>query len=156
MKTISVLTFFLFSIAGFAETVRPAPDFAWEGVSGKTSLKSLRGQPVVMLVAKSPRVGAFKKQIKRLREAYQQFASRNVVFVAAFSENDDRVNSDIPFVVASNGPRVIADFGVTEPFELIVIGKDGNVDLQTSRVCPASRVRDVIQNSFTAQAAERK
>jgi len=34
----------------------------------------------------------------------------------------------------------------------VIIGKDGNVDYQTKKVLPASRVRDVIQNSFAVQS----
>jgi hypothetical protein len=37
-------------------------------------------------------------------------------------------------------------------FNIIIIGKDGNVDYQTSKVIGGERVRDVIQNSYAVQA----
>ena len=39
---------------------------------------------------------------------------------------------------------------------LVVIGKDGNVDLQTSKITPAQYVLDVITNSYAAQVEGRK
>ena len=120
------------------------------------SLRSLRGQAVVLLISKTPDSRAFKKQLKYLKEIYQQFASKQVVFIAALREGAGPVKSDIPFVVASNGPAVAAAYGVQDDFTLVIIGKDGNVDYQTSKVCPPERVRDVIQNSFEVQEGSRK
>ena len=77
--------FFAFAAASIGEVVRPAPDFSWQGVGGR--LSKVRGQPVVLVFAKSPRSHAFRTQAKRLREFYQQFAAKHVVFVAAFQEN---------------------------------------------------------------------
>ena len=39
-----------------------------------------------------------------------------------------------------------------DKFNIVIIGKDGNVDYQTSKVLPPERVRDVIQNSYAVQA----
>lgn len=142
---------------GFAEVARLAPDFSLQSGGGKrATLKGLRGQPVVLMVAKSANDHLFRKQAKRLKEMYQQFASRNVVFVAAFQEEGGRIPSDVPFVIAGNAAKIAADYQVEGPFCLIVIGKDGNVDLQTSRLVPASRIYDVVRNSYTAQAEQRK
>jgi peroxiredoxin len=135
-----------------AVVVRPAPDFTIPGIGKMKSLKALRGQPVVLLIAKSPRVGDFKEQAKNLKDIYQQFASKQVVFVAAFTEEAGVIKSDIPFAVADNGPAVAGAYGVTDKFNIVIIGKDGNVDYQTNKVLPSSRVRDVIQNSFEVQA----
>ena len=41
-------------------------------------------------------------------------------------------------------------------FSLVIIGKDGNVDYQTNKVCSPERVRDVIQNSYEVQETARK
>lgn len=141
-----------------AIVVRPAPPFAWSGPGGKaTDVRSLRGQPVVLVLARSPESRAFRTQAKRLRELYQQFAARKVIFAAAFAEgNDDRLHSDIPFVVVNNGPAVLDTYRVTDGFKLVVIGTDGNLDLETTRIASAERVRDVITNSFAAQAAVRR
>ena len=136
-----------------AAVVRLGPDFTFPGVGNKAkSLKSLRGQPVVLIVAKSPTNGDFKKQAKYLREIYQQFASKQVVFVAAFTDETGLIKSDIPFAVAENGAAVAGAYGVVDKFNIVIIGKDGNVDYQTKKVLPPERVRDVIQNSYAVQA----
>jgi peroxiredoxin len=136
-----------------AAVVRLAPDFTFPGIGNKSkSLKSLRGQPVVLIIANSPKVGDFKAQAKYLREIYQQFASKQVVFVAAFTEESGLIKSDIPFAVAENGPAVAGAYGVVDKFNIVIIGKDGNVDYQTKKVLPPERVRDVIQNSYAVQA----
>jgi peroxiredoxin len=144
-------------VVGHAAVVRLAPEFVIPGPGGKAKgLRSLRGQAVVLLIAKSPDTGAFKKQLKYLRETYEQFAGKQVVFVAAFAEGTGPVKSNIPFAVASNGPAVVSAYGVQGEFNLVIIGKDGNVDYQTEKVCPPERVRDVIQNSFVVQEDSRK
>ena len=139
-----------------ADVVRAAPDFSFPAVGKARSLRSLRGQSVVLLVARSPKEGAFKKQLKYLREIYQQFASKEVIFVAALREGEGPVQSDIPFAVASNGPGVADAYGVTDDFAIVIIGRDGNIDYQTKKVLTPERVRDVIQNSFTVQSSARK
>lgn len=141
-----------------AAVVNPAPDFAVVGAGNKLkSLKSLRGQPVILVLARSPRTGDFKRQIARLEKDYGQFASRSAIFVAAFQEEDGQpVRSDVPFAVASNGPGVHAAYGVQDSFCIVLIGKDGNIDYQTNKVLPGQRIRDVLQNSFVVQQQERK
>jgi len=142
--------------AGFADVVRLAPDFSWQGAGSKrNTLKTLRGQPVVLIIAKSAREGAFRKQVKRLKEIYEEFASRNVVFVAALEEEGGVIPTDVPMVIANNGAKIAADYQAEGAFNLIVIGRDGNMDMQTSRVVPASRIKDVINNSFSIQAEQR-
>jgi peroxiredoxin len=147
-----VLTFIATLAVASAAVVRPAPDFSFPGIGKTKSLKSLRGQPVVLIIAKSPKLGDFKAQAKYLLEIYQQFASKQVVFVAAFTEDEGIIKSDIPFAVASNGPAVAGAYGVTDKFNIVIIGKDGNIDYQTSKVLIPERVRDVIQNSYEVQA----
>jgi hypothetical protein len=144
-------------VASHAEIVRLAPEFVFPGPGSKAkTLRSLRGQAVVLLIAKSPKVGAFKKQVKYLRENYEQFAGKGVVFIAAFAEGTGPVESNIPFAVVSNGPAVVSAYGVQGEFNLVIIGQDGNIDYQTDKVCPPERVRDVIQNSFVVQEDSRK
>ncbi len=157
MKTIiSVALIFVLSSA-YSKVVDLAPSFSWRGAGNQpSSLKSLRGQPVVLIIARSPNEGRFKSQVKKLKELYSQFASQKVVFVAAFENNDGEINSDIPIVVAENGPKVAADYRLNDSFKLVVIGKDGNMDLQTPKVCTAQRVKDVIANSFVVQSDARK
>ena len=136
--------------------VRPAPDFTFPGVSKHKSLKGLRGQPVVLIIARSPRGGDFTDQAKNLKAIYQQFASKQIVFVAAFTEKSGLIKSDIPFVVADNGGAVADAYGVTDRFNIVIIGKDGNIDYQTGKVLTPQRIRDVIKNSFAVQAEARR
>ena len=146
------LSFIAVLATAHAAVVRSAPDFSIPGIGKMKSLKALRGQPVVLVIAESPRTGDFKAQAKNLKDIYQQFASKQVVFVAAFTEDTGVIKSDIPFAVADNGPSVAGASGVADKFNIVIIGRDGNVDYQTKKVLPASRVRDVIQNSFAVQA----
>jgi peroxiredoxin len=135
-----------------AAVVRLAPDFSFTGISKSQSLKGVRGQPVVLLIAQSPKLGDFKTQVKNLKDMYQQFANKQVIFVAAFSGEPGPVKSDIPFVLANNGAAIASAYGVPGKFNIVIIGKDGNVDYQTSKVLTAERVYDVIQNSYAVQA----
>ena len=152
MRKIFFATFLLATLAvSEAAVVRLAPDFTLPGLGQKTTLKSFRGQPVVLVIAKSARTGDFKSQAKYLKEIYQQFASKQVVFIAAFSEDGGPIKSDIPFVVADNGGAVASAYGVQDKFNIVIIGKDGNVDYQTKKVLAPERVRDVVQNSYAVQ-----
>jgi len=159
MKKILVLMIVAVAMLGIARAavVRLAPEFTWLAAGNKhATLKSLRGQPVVLVVANSVRNGTFRKQAKRLKELYQDFASRNVVFFAAFEKDEQGViPSDVPFVVADNGAKIASDYQVQGGFALIVIGPDGNVDMQSSKLAPATRIRDVVINSYPAQTVER-
>ncbi len=158
MRKLLLAGFLILSLAAsHGAVVRLAPDFGFPGAGNKAkSLASLRGQAVVLLITKNPKNRAFRKQVKYLKEIYEQFASKQVVFIAALGEGEGPVQSDIPFVVANNGPAVAAAYGAQDDFNLVVIGKDGNVDYQTNKVCPPERVRDVIQNSFVVQEGARK
>lgn len=136
-----------------AAVVRLAPDFTFPGIGNKAkSLKSLRGQPVVLIIANKPKNGDVKTQVKYLREIYQQFASKQVVFLAAFTDESGPIMTDIPFAIADNGAAVAGAYGVVDKFTIVIIGKDGNIDYQTRKVLPPERVRDVIQNSYVVQA----
>jgi hypothetical protein len=153
-----ILFFSLFlSIATQAEVVRLAPDFAFIGAGEKArGLRTLRGQPVVLVIADSPKNKALKKQLKNLEEIYQQLASKGMVLVAAISNGEGPIPSNIPVAVASNGAAVAAAYGVQKGFQIAIIGRDGNLDYQTEQVLAPERVRDVIQNSFEAQTSARR
>lgn len=136
--------------------VAPAPDVSFAAPGKTRSLRSLRGQAAVLLIARNADNGSFKKQLKELAPVYQEFASRGVVFIAAFTEEGDAIKSNIPFVVALNGPQVAANYRVDGKFQIAIIGRDGNIDYQTAKVLPGGRVRDVVQNSFAVQNESRK
>ena len=140
-----------------AKTVRIAPDFTFRGATAR-SLRAVRGQAVVLIITDSPRTGAFKKQLRNLGPYYSEFASREVLFVAAFrkTEPTESIQSNIPFAIANNGTAVSNAFNAEEDMTIVVIGKDGNVDYQTSKKVPGQRVIDIIQNSYQTQASIRK
>lgn len=139
-----------------ANVVRPAPNFGWDGPRGLNSLRSVKGQPVVLLIARDSRVRALRKQIKELKSIYHEFAARKVIFAAAIVNGPQEVRSDIPFALTSNPGQVAVEYGVKDRFCIVIIGPDGNVDYQTSEVVPAPRVRDVLANTFESQAPQRK
>ena len=158
MKTLTAL--FLCSIALLAPVsgavVQTAPDFSFPAPGSKNAtLKSLRGRSVVLVIADSAGSRAFKKQVRYLGEIYTEFAGKKVLFIAALKNAEEPIRSDIPFVLAQNGAAVGAAYGVAGPFTLVVIGKDGNIDYQTAKVCAGERVRDVVQNSFVVQSQAR-
>ena len=157
----SFLTAFILlalATSGWTEVIRPAPNFTWpRSGSGANSLNELRGQPVVLVIAPSPKSRAFRKQAKRLEFLYNQFAAQKVVFIAAFfRESSTRIPSDIPWVVVADGAQVAALYGVTKGFAIAVIGKDGNIDFQSTRVQPAKKVKDIVMNSFVMQKELRR
>jgi hypothetical protein len=139
-----------------AAVVRPAPNFGLEGVARSTSLRSFRGQAVVLVIGLSARDKQFRRQVYRLKDLYGQFATEKVVFVAAIENGPQDVPSNIPFVTAANPSQVAADYGVTGRFAIAVIGVDGNLDMITTKVIPAARVKDVIFNNFETQTNARK
>ncbi len=141
-----------------AAVVRPAPDFLLQSSGGRQSnLKSLRGQPVVVMVAPSPRSGIFRKQVRYLEDLYRKFAAREVVFVAAFTETPgERAKSDIPFVYPVDPITLASSLGAGQGgYLLAVIGKDGNLDMVTGKVHAASYIESVINNSYAVQSRVR-
>lgn len=157
-QILSTLTLaLLLSATSLANVVQRAPDFTWPGAGNKSrSLRSLHGVPVVLVIASTPKNKQFKKQIALLKETYLQLAARGAIFIAAFREGDGPVHSDIPFVVANSGSSVASGYNVQGDFSIVVIGKDGNVDCQSTKVLPGERVRDLIINNFEVQNATRK
>ena len=153
ISTLSVL----FSSAGLADVVRGAPEFTWlsSGSRGQ-SLKSVRGQPVVLIVAQSPVQRMFRAQVGQLQKVYQLLGNEKALAVAAFTQQPGLIKSNIPFVLAANPAAVAAAYGVTGPFAIFIIGKDGNIDALSDRVIPGQRILDVINNSFVVQRDNRK
>ncbi len=141
----------------FARVVRPAPDIAWIGPGGKTrNLASLRGHPVILLIARSPRDGGFRARVRALEAAYQRFAARELVCFAAFTEESGPVESNIPFVVASDGPRVAFLYDVTQGSAVAIIGPDGNLDYLTTKRLSPQRMLDVMGANFEIQTNLRR
>ena len=157
MRLIALALTVAFAFPASADVIRKAPDFSWPGAGNKNrSLRSLRGQPVIVVMADSPRNGAFRKQVKWLEDNYTQLAAKGAVFVAAFRSGEGPVKSDIPFIVANNGGAVASAYGIESDFGLAVVGRDGNLDYVTDKIRTGQRVRDLIINNYANQAATRK
>lgn len=139
-----------------AATVRNAPPFSFPSADGLKTLASLRGQPVVLVIARSAKVKALRDQLKNLKSVYHDLSSRGTVFVAAIVEGDAAVASNIPFAIASNGPGVAAAYGMRGDFLIAIIGRDGNVDVQTDKALAGKRVLEVLKNNFDVQEKSRR
>jgi hypothetical protein len=140
-----------------AVVVRPAPNVNWIDSTGRArALSALRGQPVIILIAPSPRDRAFRSQLGQLRKMYERYAAHKTVFIAAFTQEGGVIRSNIPFVVAADGPRVGYDYEGSERFRIAFVGRDGNLDYVTNKVIPAQRVYDLIGNSYVPQRNMRR
>lgn len=158
MKALAALLAALcLSAALQAEVVREAPAFTWTDSTGSAKqLKNLRGQPVVLVIAKSPREWAFRSQVGQLQKIYARFAAEKLLCVAAFSGEQDIIRSNIPFLTVPDGPGTAAAYEVPTGFAIAVIGADGNLDCFSTRVLPAQRIYDIIVNSYTNQKQLRR
>ena len=157
-RTLSVALALLAALAPVADAavVRPAPAFTFGGAGGKNSLASLRGQPVVLVIAKGGKTKALRSQMQSLKNVYHDCASRGAVFVTALADGGGTVPSDIPFVLANNGAAVAIAYGMHGDFLIAVIGRDGNLDLVTDTPIPGARVFEVIKNNFDVQEKARR
>lgn len=140
-----------------ARVVDPVPDFTWVNAAGQAqSASQFRKQPVVIIVAPGPRSWVFRSQVGQLERVFQRLSATGAICVVAFTETTGRIYSDIPFALAQDGPRVAHLFGVQPPFGVIVLGKDGNIDANSSRVLKGQRILDIIGNSFVVQSDLRR
>jgi hypothetical protein len=140
-----------------AGVVRPAPDLAWIDANGaRKSLATLRGKPVVVLIANSPRQRAFRAQVGQLQKIYERFAAQGVICIAAFSSEQGVVGSNIPFLAVPDGAATAVAYDAPTGFAIAIIGEDGNLDYISNRVVPAQRIYDLIDNSFAKQKKLRR
>jgi hypothetical protein len=140
-----------------AEVVRPAPDLAWiDSTGAKKPLAALRGKPVVVLIADSPRQRAFRAQVGQLQKIYERFAAQGLVCIAAFSGEQGVIRSNIPFLNVLDGPIAASSFDTPSGFAIAILGEDGNLDYIGNRVVPAQRIYDIIDNSYARQKKLRR
>lgn len=116
----------------------------------KIQLSSLRGKPVVLIIASSPRDRDFRRQCAELRGYYERLAAQGLVCFAAFTSEGGRIPSNIPFVIADDPVALSSAYDVTG-FAIAVIGRDGNLDCLSARPLPGWRVRDLILNNAEMQ-----
>lgn len=140
-----------------ALVVQPSPNIAWVNSTGKLEgLLAFKGQPIVVVIAPSPKSWIFRAQVGQLQKMYERYAAEKIIFIAAFTKEPGLIKSNIPFVLAADGPHTALDFQVAKNFGIAVIGRDGNIDCLSSKVLPAQRVYDIVNNSFVPQAADRR
>lgn len=154
---LGVASLWVGAVALPAAAVKLAPEISWEGTGGRPHpLKQLRGQPVVLLIAPSPEGREFRKEVAQVEKGFLDFSARKAIFITVFSAQPGAVKSNVPFVNAANGAAAAALYGAKDsPLTVVVIGPDGNIDMQSDKVEPAQRILDVINNTFTAQSAAR-
>jgi hypothetical protein len=145
----------LWAPLGRTEVVRPAPDLAFPGQTGKArSLSSFRGQPLVLLLADSPKRGAFKSQLRALEGSFDRLANRGAVVAVGFKKGAPQtLRTNIPLVELPDGPTACNALGLQGDFAIVLIGPDGNIDYQTGKVININRILEVMQNSFEVQQA---
>lgn len=135
---------------------RPAPVFSGGASAGRSiSLSSLRGKPVLLVIAPSPVDRAFRRQMAELRGYYERMASRGTLCFAAFTSQGGTVPSNIPFIIVNDPAAVAADYGAA-PFAVAVIGPDGNLDCVSSSPLPGQRILDLMQNNASLQRQLRR
>lgn len=140
-----------------AVVVNAAPGFSGGASVGRSiPLSSLKGKPVLLLIAPSPRNAAFRRQCSELRGYYERLAAQGLICFAAFTAESGRVPSNIPFVLANDPAAVASAYGVAEGFAVAVIGIDGNLDCLSTRPLPGYRVLDLVVNNAGMQRELRK
>ena len=134
--------------------VQLAPAFSFRNENGHiSSLKSLRGKPVILLIASPAGKGRFRREVKTIKRASRSFASRKAVFVAAFVQGGEMMRGELPFLLATDASHIATAYGIdTNSYGLFVIGPDGNLDLRSTRVLSAQKIIDAIDNSYVVQA----
>ena len=140
-----------------AVVANAAPSFIGGASAGRSiTLASLRGKPVILLVAPSPRDRAFRSQLAELKDRYERLAAQGVLCFAAFTAEDGRIPSNIPFIMVNDPAATAAAYDVQRGFAIAVIGRDGNLDCLSIRPLPGQRVLDLIMNNASVQEALRR
>lgn len=145
------------SAATPAAVPRSAPAFAGGAQAGRNiPLSSLRGKPVLLLIAPSPGNGSFRKQCRELRGTYERLAAQGIVCFAAFTAEGGRIPSNIPFVTVNDPVGTAAAYDVQNGFAVAVIGIDGNLDCLSTKPLPGYRVLDLVMNNAAMQERLRR
>jgi len=138
-----------------AGVVRPAPQVAFPPVDGHArTLKSFLGQPMIVLLADSPKRGDFRTQLKEMEKSFDRLAIRKTVVAAAFkNQGSDEIYSNIPVINLPDGAKVCDAFALKGKFAVALIGPDGNLDYITNNILNINRILEVMQNSYEVQKA---
>jgi AhpC/TSA family len=135
-----------------SSVVSAAPVFAGGAAEGHSvTLSSLKGKPVLLVIAPSPRDKAFRKQISELKGRYERLAAHGMICFAAFTSEGGVVPSNIPFLTVNAPGGVASSYGVNDGFAVVVIGCDGNLDCISAKPLPGQRILDLFNNNASVQ-----
>jgi len=137
--------------------VNAAPSFVGGASAGRSiSLASLRGKPVVLLIAPSPRDWTFRQQLGQLRGNYERLAAQGILCFVAFTSEGGRIRSNIPFIQVNDPSGTAAAYDIQQGFAIAVIGRDGNLDCLSTKPLPAYRLLDLMMNNAAMQEQLRR
>jgi hypothetical protein len=155
----------LIVLAGFVAVLRAndsmvvnaAPGFTGGAEAGrKITLSSLKGKPVVLVIAPSPKDRDFQTQMRDFKGRYGRLASVGTLFFAAFTQEGGRIPSNIPFILVDNPSATASAYDVGKGFAIAVIGRDGNLDCLSTKPLPGQRVLDLSMNNADVQLKLRR
>jgi uncharacterized protein YccT (UPF0319 family) len=149
--SISVLT----TSVVVAEVIRPAPVVSFPAIDGhQRTIKSYLGQPMIILLADSPKRGDFRTQLKEMEKSFDRLSIQRTVIAAAFrNPNPGEIQSNIPVITLPDGAQACEAFQFKGKFAIALIGPDGNLDYITNNVLNINRILEVMQNSYEVQKA---
>ncbi|MEY2906018.1 MAG: hypothetical protein RLZZ408_489 [Verrucomicrobiota bacterium] len=140
-----------------SSVVNAAPSFSGGASAGRNiQLSSLRGKPVILVIAPSPRDRAFRGQMSELKGRYERLAAQGLLCFAAFTTEGGRIRSNIPFIEVNDPTSTAAAYDVSKGFAIAVIGRDGNLDCLSTRPLPGQRILDLVMNNASVQEQLRR
>jgi len=140
-----------------ASVVNAAPSFSGGASAGRTiQLASLRGKPVILVIAPSPRDRAFRGQMAELKGRYERLAAQGLLCFVAFTSEGGLIRSNIPFIEVNDPVATAAAYDVRKGFAIAVIGRDGNLDCLSTRPLPGQRILDLVMNNASVQEMLRR
>ena len=137
--------------------VNSAPEFTGGAAADRSiKLSSLRGRPVLLVIAPSPKDRAFRYQMSELRGHFERLAAQGIICFSAFTGSGGRIPSNIPFVLVNDPASTATSYGVPEGFAIAVIGRDGNLDCLSTKPLPGQRILDLAMNNAGMQRLLRR
>lgn len=142
--------------SNFKSVIAPAPDVTWLQRGEVKHLSSLQGQPVLLLIAPSPKNWDFYRQLNALKGNYEHLAAQHLICLVAFTQEKGSVPCNIPFITVEQGASVGTAYKANDHFSLALIGPDGNLDCFSTHVLAGQRIEDLIDASYVNQVKMRR